>query len=137
MEIYNNLNNYFIKLFKDLPCNELTKSYICSIFSSFKNSNNDLSNESITLIFYEAKLKNNFILFQNLGDYIFFSKSYLNNLNYASEDYYTAVAQLSYYSCYKLSNKQLKIYEELADEFNNLNIETKKILCFSFNLFCV
>lgn len=124
MEIYNNLNNYFINLFKDLPCNELTKSYIVSIFSSFKNTNNDFSNESITLVFYEAKLKNNFVMYQNLADYIFFAKSYTNSLNNASEEYYSTLAQMSYYNCYKLSNKQLKIYEELADEFSKLNKET-------------
>jgi len=48
-----------------------------------------------------------------------------SHLHDASRDYYQTIARLSYYSCYKLINKQWKLFEELSDNFPKLERQVK------------
>lgn len=126
---FKNLTHFFNQTLQDLPCRHDTKTYIISIYSKYKNADSDLSKDSITLLYALAKEKQDFATFQNIGDWIFFSKTfYPTHLNNASEDYYHTVGRLSYYSCYKLINKKWPLYEQLADEFVPLIIKTKNII---------
>lgn len=125
----NNVNNFFNQELKALKCQEKTKAYIISILSKYRFSNDDYSNASLTLIYHEAKISRNFSGFQNLADWIFFCESvFPEHLNDASKEYYHSLAQTSYYTCYRLINKQLDIYENLADEFTLLTNSINKII---------
>lgn len=129
METIKNLNNFFNEVFDDLECHPDTKAYIVSIFTKFKASNFDLSKDSVTLTYAQAKYNRDFFVFQNLGDWIFFTKAFApQHLNHASEEYYQSIGRLSYYSCYQLINKQWKLFEELSDNFIQLEIDTRNIL---------
>lgn len=126
---HKNLNYFFDKIFEDLQCQKTTKAYIVSIFAKYKDAKFDFSNESITLLYAQAKYNQDFLLFQSIADYIFFSKTYApNHLNNASEDYYRNLGRLSYYSCYNLIKKQWSLYEEMSDNFVALENQTKIIL---------
>lgn len=110
-----------------------TRSYILGVFSNIKSP--DLSNNSITLKFSEAKFSYKFEKFQELADWLLFCQTFFpEHLQYTSKDYINAIAQNSYYYCYKLINKQWKCFEELADRFpeitNNLqsSLHTKKVI---------
>ena len=70
---YNNLQEYFVKKLEPLKCESFTKAYIVGILSKYKNAQFDYSNQSITIIYSEAKTKLDFEKFQNLGDWIFVS----------------------------------------------------------------
>ncbi len=123
------LSKFFEGILSDLNCNYDTRSYICGIFTKYKTSQFDLSKDSITLLYCQAKEKQDFLTYQTLGDWIFFSNSFApDHLTDASPDYYRTVAQLSYYSCYKLINKQWKCFEELADRFPYLEKQTTNLL---------
>lgn len=126
---FNNVNNFFTEQLELLNCQERTKAYIVSILSKYKHASFDYSNSSLTLLYNEARLRNDFYTFQNLADWIFFCEvifpAYLQN---ASKDYYHSLAQVSYYNCYKLINKQIDIYENLADEFPTLTKKTKLLI---------
>lgn len=125
---YKNLTTFFDEVLDELPCQSDTKAYIVSVFTKYKKADFDLSKDSITLTFSQARNKQDFSTFQNIGDWIFFSKTLISpHLHYASEDYYTTIARLSYYSCYKLINKQWRLFEELADNFIVLEKETKNL----------
>lgn len=129
MEIYNNLNSYFAETLHDLPCNEDTRAYIISIFYKYRISNTDLSKDNLTLLFAQARFNQDFLIYQNIGDWIFYSKSmYPEHLHRASEDYYYNLARLSYYSCYRLIDKKWKLYEELADECISLVNQVQMVL---------
>lgn len=126
---YKNLTTFFDEVLEELPCQSATKAYIVSVFTKYKNPDFDLSKDSVTLTFAQARDKQDFSTFQNLGDWIFFSKTFAPaHLNNASEDYYRTVGRLSYYSCYKLINRQWKLFEEIADNFIILEEQTKKLL---------
>lgn len=121
-----NVNMFFEETLSDLKCHRDTKAYIVSIYDKYKFANFDLSNKSVTTLFADARAKHDFVAYQNLADWIFFCNTlYQEHLKNASKDYYDTVARLSYYSCYKLINKQWKLFEELADNFIYIEHQVK------------
>lgn len=113
---YTNINKLFSEILQDLPCQIDTKSYIISIYGKFKTSEYDLSKNSITLSFAQARQNHNFLGYQNIGDWIFFANTFAPlSLHGANKEYYDTIARLSYYSCYKILNRQWKLFEELSD----------------------
>jgi len=126
---YNNINSFFNEILSDIDCQRDTRAYIISIYDKYKSNTFDLSKNSITLLYAEAKLQHNFSIYQNIGDWIFFSNTFApNHLKYSSKEYYDIIAQSSYYSCYLLINKQWKLFEELADNFKLIESQVKEKL---------
>lgn len=127
--IYNNINTFFSEVLNDLPCQADTRAYIISIFSKYKKADFDLSKDSISLVYSDAILKQDFHAFQTIGDYIFFTNTVVPEfLHNASIDYYQTIGRLSYHSCYKLINKQWKLFDELSERFNPLSNRAKRLL---------
>lgn len=126
---YRNITNFFDDLLIDLECQQDTKAYIVSIYGKYKTAEFDLSKDSVTLLFAQARDKQDFLCYQNLGDWIFFANTIApQHLQFASKEYYDTVARLSYYSCYKLINRQWRLFEELADDFLTLEEQVKRRL---------
>lgn len=118
MLISSGLTSFFDELFADLPCEENARAYIISIFSKYKDANFNLSKESISLTFLRARSSHNFLLFQTVGDWLFFINSlYPEHLKHANQSHYYDLGRLSYYACYQMINRQWKSYEQLADSF--------------------
>ena len=125
---HNSLNYYFTKKLSGLSCDEITKSYIISIFSKYKTAHYDLSKDSITLQYSLAKSNNDFEKFQTIADWLFFANAIFPDvLKNASKDYYYSIGQLSYFSCYRIV-RQFKIYEFLADNFIVLSRKSGEII---------
>ena len=125
--LHRNVTKYFEEMLNDLECQQDTKAYIIGIFGKYKTAEFDLSKDSITLLFSQARNKQDFLSYQNLGDWIFFANTIAPaHLQFASKDYYDTVARLSYYSCYRLINRQWKLFEELSDNFLRLEYQVKK-----------
>ncbi|KKN67648.1 hypothetical protein LCGC14_0459070 [marine sediment metagenome] len=124
-----NLFDFFNETIKKLPnCEEKTRSYIISIFSD-ATAKDDLSKESVTLLYNKALKNYSFNNFRQIGDWLFLSKClFPESLKNASSDYYNAIAQNSYYKCYTIMNKEWLIFEELADQFGSFTINVKKSL---------
>ena len=113
----------------DIECQPTTRIYITSIYGKYKTSQFDLSKDNVTLLFAQARNNQDFLGYQNLGDWIFFSNTLApNHLKFASKDYYDTVARASYYSCYRLINRQWKLFEELSDNFLSLEKQVKNKL---------
>lgn len=124
-----NLSLYFEELLSPLDCEPETRAYIAGIFAKYRFADDDLSKDSLTLRFMQAKEKQDFYGFQNIGDWIFFSNVLaIKHLNNASIDYYQTLAANSYYSCFRLINKKWKLFEQLADDFVKLEAETEKLI---------
>lgn len=119
MLVFSELDQYLEEKTKTLKyTREETKAYINSIFKGFVSAQNDLSKQSITLKYIEAKNNYNFAQFQNLADWIFFIRSVYPASLTTSPDYYDNIAKNSYYTCYMMLNRQWILYEELADNFS-------------------
>ena len=129
MDKISNIEDFFADQLKSLNCDQDTKAYIISVMSKFKSATDDLSDRSITLTFAQARNKQDFYTFQNLGDWLFFTHTFVpSHLNDASEEYYITVGRLSYYSCYKMLNRQWRLYERMADDFIPLSRECRNII---------
>jgi len=131
IHIQTNINNFFEELLADIDCQPTTRIYITSIYGKYRSAEFDLSKDSVTLRFAQARNKQDFLAYQNLGDWIFFINTIApEHLKFASKDYYDTIARLSYYSCYKLINKQWKLFEELSDNLIMLESQVKEKLEF-------
>ena len=128
MDIYHrNVTNFFDELLNDLECQRDTRAYIVSIYGKYKSSEFDLSKDSVTIQLAQARSKQDFLAYQNLADWIFFSNTMApDHLKFASKDYYDTVARMSYYSCYRLINRQWKLFEELSDNLLVLEDQVKR-----------
>ncbi len=116
----------FEDVLKDLKCQPDTKAYIISIYVKYKTSDFDLSKDSVALMFAQARNKHSFYLYQNLADWIFFSNTiHPNHLKFASKEYYDTIARLSYNSCYNLINRKWQLFQELSDNFIDLEEQAK------------
>jgi len=128
-QFFNSIENYFNETLQTLPCENATKAYIVSIYTKYRSAEHDLSKDSLTLLFAQAKEKQDFMSFQNIGDWIFFANTIApDHLVNASSDYYHTLARISYYSCYRIIHKQWKLFEELSDNFILLESEAKRLL---------
>lgn len=117
------LNIFFTELLKDINCQDTTRAYLINLYTTFKDSTYDLSDQNIGLYFLQSKNTNNFANLQNIGDYIFFSQTMMPSY-LQPQNYYQDIARLSYYACYKLINRQWILYMELADTLPTLQQQT-------------
>ncbi len=107
----------------------MTKMYLVKLLVQYKNTSFDYSNESLTLLYDKARTTRNFVIFQGIGDWVFLCESmFPGALHNASNNYYHALAQLSYDRCYQLSQRKISLYQNLADEFTELTAQTKILL---------
>jgi hypothetical protein len=129
IHIQNNIGSFFEELLADIKCQPTTRIYITSIYEKYKSTQFDLSKDSITLLLAQGRDKQDFLTYQNIGDWIFFANTMApSHLCGASKNYYDTVARLSYYSCYRLINRQWKAFEELADTLPYLEHQVKQKL---------
>ena len=123
------LEEFFQKKLNDLKCRTIVKAYLISTLSKYKYPENNYSNVSLTLLFNKGQSNRDFITLQNLADWIFFCEViFPQHLNDCSKQYYYSLAQMSYYNCYKLLNRQLDLYLQLADELESLILQTQQIM---------
>lgn len=125
----NAIQSFFAESLEKLNCDDTTRAYITGVLVNYQRANNDFSTSSITLTYAEAKNRQAFELFNQLADYLFFAEVFFpESLKDASKDYYYSIGRLSYYNCYKLINRQWKLFELLSDNFIPLTNETRHII---------
>ncbi len=131
MDIANvsNINLFFDDLLKDIKCQTDTKSYIVGVYSKYKTTQFDLSNDSITMLFAQARYTHSFASYQNLGDYLLFFNTIVSLENeHQQYAYYNTIGKLSYDACYKLINKKWQLFAELSQNLDYLEYQIKRKL---------
>lgn len=119
--------NYFVSKLEDLKCEYQTRSYIIGIFNKYlKNADGDLSRDNIILLYADASANRNFICFQNIGDWVFFCRIFFPE--FIPGQMYVNLGQMSYFHCYKILERKWPVFEELADRFESLENQTKKLI---------
>jgi len=118
--LLNDFDEIVKNLLQGLKCsrNE-TKSYIDGIFKQFVKAEKTPEKKIIILEFSRAKEEYSFERFQNLADWLFFAITlYPKHLNSCPQNYYSSIARISYYRCYKILDGKWPLFEEMADRFN-------------------
>lgn len=127
------LASFFAIQLQRLECDENTKAYIVSVFDRYKKTTDDYSKESITLIYADARNRQDFETFQSIADWVFMSSVYFpESLRGANKNYYFSIAKMSYYSCFRMTAYKLLFYEQMADDFCKLSINARNILINDF-----
>jgi hypothetical protein len=112
-----------------LQCEEDTKSYIVGIYSKYKVNQGNLSDNSLTLKFAEARARYDFKTFQDVGDWIFWCFSlYPEHLKNSSQDYYFNLGSESYGYCYRMLNGNWKLFQDLSCNFISLETQAQKLI---------
>ena len=120
------IGSFFEEKFQSLSCRDDTKAYIVNTFKRYRLADQDLSRQSITLLFSAARQHQNFAEFQNIGDWLFVAETmFPASLAGASIEYYQTLARISYYTCFNLLNRKWVLYQELADCYPEIVAETK------------
>lgn len=97
-----------------LNLNYDTFSYIIGVCKDKIKSNYHPHDQPIVIIFSLAKERLSFQSFQQLADWIFWMGVWFPE-GMAERSLALAIAQNSYYWCYRLTDRKWKVFEELAD----------------------
>lgn len=103
-----------------------TEAYIKSILKRFIINPINLQSKSVVLMFSEAKNKCSFADFQDIGDYIFFTRTMFPESIPCDIEFYSSIGKNSYHECYKYLNGAWPLYEELSIDFNKLSSLARK-----------
>ncbi len=90
-----------------------------------------MSDESIVLAFAEARSTGEFLKFQRIGDYVLWGLSFAPQ-SFEVPEVAVDLGRLSYYTCWRLTDKQWVVYEELADDLPRLRIELRRSMGLTF-----
>lgn len=113
-----------LKWFEDrvtskVDCEPETRAYIANLLLKQKVTA-ELISSPITLLYARARERAGFIHHQQLADWLFWTKSVApQHLHHAVPAYYDAVAQFSYFACYRMVREWV-LFEELSDRFSEL-----------------
>lgn len=127
MKIEKRIDDYFDEIFHDVLFEPIVKAYVLNVFSKFSLSH-DLSSKSITLSYFDAVQKSDFIEFQKIGDWSLWSLTLAKNIN---ADIIAYFGKLSYASCYHMTFKSFELYKTLSCDYDNIIVELQKRIKFT------
>jgi len=97
-----------------------TSAYIKSVMQKYLHADNDMSDQSVVLLWFDAKQKMDFEKFQDIGDWVFYSSVWFPGSIRCDQDFYESIGRSAYYKCYRFLKGAWPLYEEMADKFHSL-----------------
>lgn len=131
MERVVRLEDWFGKSLESVKASPDARAYLVSLFVSMKTAEEDLSKRSIVLSYAEARDKGDFVRFQRVGDWVLWGLTFAPE-SFEVPDLAVDFGRLSYYTCWRLTRKEWKVYEELADELPRISREARMRLGSSY-----
>jgi hypothetical protein len=104
---------------KNIKTSSVAKSYIYSLFKNMINVKNDISDQSLVLLYNTASIKNNFEDYQTIGDFVLWSASYCPE-SIVEYELSLDIGKLCYYSCYNILKRKWGLYNEIADNMEEI-----------------
>jgi|3_EtaG_2_1085321.scaffolds.fasta_scaffold51682_3 hypothetical protein len=114
------LPQLFDSIVNALSAREDTKAYVKGLLLAYVEGPKDLSTESITLRYAAVREKPSFVGFQELADWLFFSRSIFPDHAADFAGLYEAMGQSAYYRCHLLLRKEWPLFGELSRGFGDL-----------------
>lgn len=119
----------------ELPYQDELKAYIISVCKQHMFVENDLSNQSMTLMFIDACQRNEFSTFQSIADWSFWIAVFKHEFFKKHSIVYNELARASYMQCHFILKKKWPIFEQLATDFPKITGQTRtKLVLSSDNL---
>lgn len=109
-------NDWFFELLKPVPVRETTRAYLAGVFVDLtKSAGPEIS--STVLAYAHACATGRFDKFQELGDWILWTMTFVPGYHSSHETIVLDVGRRSYESCWRIMRGRWDVFAELADEF--------------------
>lgn len=131
MERFTRLEDWFCRSLEAVEASPDARAYLVALFSSMRSAQEDMSKESIVLAFAQARDTGEFMKFQRIGDWVMWGMAFAPE-SFDVPKVAVDLGRLSYYTCWRLTQKEWRVYEELADEMPRLSRELRRRLGRSF-----
>lgn len=129
MELVSRLDLWFAEKLHGLRYGEDTRAYVAGVLANFKTtSDRDLSDKSVVLAFYDARLTGEFAAYQRIGDWVLWTSAVHPEHFAENRKIVQDLGSLSYYTCNRIMMGKWPIYKELGDHLPQIAFETKVIL---------
>ncbi len=122
------LDDWFRQRFEALHVSHEARAYLTSLFATqMRSCDGDMSRSSIVLSYATARLKGDFVSFQRIGDWVTWGLSTVPQ-SFEAKEVVVDLGRLSYYACWRLTNREWKVFEEMADTLPLLSERIRDIL---------
>lgn len=118
------LGDWVSDLIGDLRCGRDTKAYVISVLAKDVGPDTDMSKMSLVLAYEEARRTANFVVYQQIGDWVLWVSSVHPGAISENQEVVQTVGRLSYSACNRMLRGSWPLYEELAD---NLPVIAREI----------
>lgn len=117
--------NFFERVLRNSSASIEVQAYITKTFLDYIVSN-EITRDSFVIAYADAKQTSSFLKFQHLGDKVLWINTF-HPAGTSDKTLTDTIGQLSYFTCYRLIQRQWKLYEELADTLPKLTNELSKL----------
>jgi hypothetical protein len=124
VELVVDLGDWVSDLIGDLRCGRDTKAYVISVLAKDVGPDTDMSKMSLVLAYEEARRTANFVVYQQIGDWVLWVSSVHPGAISENQEVVQTVGRLSYSACNRMLRGSWPLYEELAD---NLPVIAREI----------
>ena len=118
------LGDWVSDLIGDLRCGRDTKAYVISVLAKDVGPDADMSKMSLVLAYEEARRTANFVVYQQIGDWVLWVSSVHPGAISENQEVVQTVGRLSYSAGNRMLRGSWPLYEELAD---NLPVIAREI----------
>lgn len=118
-----NLASWFDERLK-LECRADTRAYILGVLNDMRQAKKDLSQESLTLMYFRAVEKRDFALYQDIGDWVLWADAFAPQ-SLSEHALAVNLGRRSYYACWRMMRGEWVLYEELADRLPRLSEQVR------------
>jgi hypothetical protein len=129
MDIVKGLDAWFAERLRGLPYRPETLAYVAGVLKALGHPRpgDDLSDQSIVLLYADARRTGDFASFQRIGDWTIWVNAVMPQAVTGVEGVVETLGRLSYYTCYRLMPGWV-VYEELADELPRITARVRHSL---------
>lgn len=120
------IDDYFDSKIRTLPFEEPLKAYIAGVLKQYVSSKNDLSNQSITLLYIKANNEMNFALFQNIADWSFWMGIFKHQMFNEHKTLYNVIASDCYRKCNIIMRNEWELFAVMSKNFPGILEQTRK-----------
>jgi len=127
MDIIEGLDAWFVDRLKGLHYRPETVAYVTSVLKTLARPSidDDFSDRSIVLSYYDARKSGDFAKFQRIGDWVLWTGAIVPESIARDREIIESIGRLSYYTCYRIMRSSWPVYEELADQLPAISAATR------------
>ena len=130
VSIIGGLDDWFVSKLQGLEYKPETIAYVAGVLKTLAHpsSNDAFEQRSIVLAYADARLSGDFIKFQRIGDYVLWAETIIPESIALDREVVVTIGKLSYYTCYRLTQRSWPVYVELAEQLPAISAAARKRL---------